>query len=95
MSSQPSFWNWIAIGLPLLALVTGLLLLSGGGTGDFAGRLGAGVLFMIGLGAACGLGAAAAAVALFRGEPRPWLSVIALLVNLAVSLPVASLLLRR
>lgn len=74
----------------------GLLAVPGsGGTGDYAGRLGAGVLFVFGLGAACGLGALAAIVALARGEARLWLSVLALVGNLAVALPVAGLLLRR
>lgn len=94
-SETQSFWNLIAVGLPAVAVVIGLLSLGGSGTGDWAGRLGEGVLLVIGVGAACGLGAIAAAVALARGEARVWLSIVALVGNLAVALPVAGLLLRR
>ncbi len=83
------------MGLPAAVLVIGLLSLGGGGTGDWAGRLGEGVLFVMAMGAACGLGAVAAGVALARGEERMWLSVLGLVGNLAVALPVAGLLLRR
>jgi hypothetical protein len=41
------------------------------------------------------LGAVAAGVALARGEERMWLSLLGLVGNLAVALPVAGLLLRR
>ena len=95
MSGQPSLWNLIAVGLPAVALVAGLLTVPGGGVGDYTGRLGAGVVFVLGLGAACGLGAVAAVIAMVRGEERLWLSVLALVGNLAVALPVAGLLLRR
>jgi hypothetical protein len=91
-----SFWNIVSLAIPVAAAAIGLLLVSQkGGTGDFAGRLGAGVLFVIGMAIACGLGAAAAIAALVRNEPWAWLSILSLLVNLAVALPVVALLLRR
>lgn len=85
----------IALALPGVGLLAGLLFLPGGGMGDYPGRLGAGVLFVIGLGAACALGAVAASIALFRGESRMWLSILSLLANLAIALPVVAVLLRR
>jgi len=96
MPAQQPFWNILSVALPLVAFVVGCLLVAGGGgAGDYAGRLGAGILFALGMGAVCGLGAAAAVVALFRGEARVWLSVLGLAGNLAVALPVVGVLLRR
>lgn len=94
MAPVASFWNLIAVALPVVAAVVGVANLGGSGTGDWAGRLGSGVLLVVGMGAACGLGAVAAVVAIVRGEERMWLSVLALVLNLAVALPVAGLLLR-
>jgi hypothetical protein len=95
-NSPQSFWNVVSLGVPLAAAGIGVLLLSQqGGTGDFAGRLGAGVLFVIAMAIACSCGAAAAIFALARNEPRAWLSIFSLVLNLGVALPVVALLLRR
>ena len=95
--SPPSFWNILSVAVPVVGLLIGVLFVSGGGTGagDYAGRLGAGILFALGMGAVCGLCAIAALVAIARGESRFWLSVVSLVGNLAVALPVAGVLLRR
>jgi len=94
MTAAPSCWNLIAVGLPVVAALLGVVNLGGSGTGDWAGRLGGAVVLVVGVGGACGLGAVAAIVALVRGEERMWLSVLALVLNLCVALPVAGLLLR-
>lgn len=86
----------MSVALPVAAAVIGLLLLAGNlsGRGDFAGAMGAGVLFVFGVGAASALGAIAAVIALLRQERRPWLTAIGLLANGAVLLPLLGLLLR-
>ena len=87
-------WNLVAVGLPLFALVVGLLLLaaSPSGRGDYAGALGGAVLLVLGVGAACGVGAVAAVVALARGERLRWLTALGLIGNGLVLLPVLGLL---
>ena len=87
------FWNLIAVGLPLLAIVIGLVMLAGarGGTGDFGGRLGSGVLFIFSVGAACAVGEICSWVALVRGERMVWLSVLAAVLNGLVVLPLLGL----
>lgn len=89
-------WNIISVALPVGAIVLGLLMLAASprGGGDFAGAMGSAVLFALGVGGACGLGAIAAIVALVRGERKAWLSGIGLLANGAVVLPLIALLLR-
>lgn len=71
---------------------TAILLTSRGGTGDYAARLGEAVLFLIVMGIACTLGAAAATISLFRAEPLPWLAAIALIGNLLVIVSIFRLL---
>ncbi len=89
-------WNIISVVLPLGAAALGVLLLAANprGGGDFAGAMGSAVLFVFGVGVACGLGAVAAIIALVRGERRAWLSVIGLVGNAAVVLPILALLAR-
>jgi hypothetical protein len=92
---QQSFWNILSVAVPVTGLLIGWMLIGDGGTGDYAGRLGAGILFALGMGAVCALGAVAAFAALARGESRVWLSMLGLVGNLAVVLPIAGVLLRR
>jgi hypothetical protein len=92
-----SFWNVIAVALPLAVALLGWIWTSGisYGIGDYGGRMGVALLFILGIGAVCALGTGAAFVALARGESRAWLSIVGLVGNLAVVLPIAGLLLRR
>lgn len=90
------FWNLIAFfgplgigGLAILYLATVKYPM-----GDLGGRMANGILFMLGMGIVCALGAGAAVAALVRGEERMWLSILALVANLVVVVPVAGLLLR-
>jgi hypothetical protein len=92
---QQSFWNILSVAVPVAGLLIGWMVISGGNSGDYAGRLGAGILFALAMGAICGLCAIAALVAIVRGESRVWLSILGLVGNLAVVLPVAGALLRR
>ena len=91
----PPRWNIVSIALPVGAFAIGLLLLSGNsGTGDFAGAMGSGVLLLILVGGSCVLGIVAAIAALVRGERFRWLSLLGLLGNGAIVLPLAGLFLR-
>lgn len=90
-----SFWNLVAVGLPTLVFIVGLILLPGGAVHDYNARMGTAVLLLLAMGIASVLGLIAAVVALARGEARVWLSIIGLIVNLLISFPIASVLLRR
>ncbi len=94
--SAAPLWNIISIALPLGAAALGVLLLASNprGGGDFAGAIGSAVLFVFGVGVACGLGVIAAVIALARGERRLWLTLIGLAGNGIALLPLLTLLLR-
>ena len=89
-------WNIVSVALPAVAVVLGLLMLAANpsGRGDFAGSLGAAVLFALGIGGACALGEIAALVALVRGERLLWLTTLGILGNGAVILPILVLFLK-
>ena len=74
----------------------GVLVLAGsrGGAGDFAGALGGGVLFIFSIAGVCVIGEIAAWVALVRGERMPWLTILGIIGNGMVILPVLLLLLK-
>jgi len=93
-TAQPSFWNILSVAVPLAGTLIGWLLVSGVNTQGYE-RMAAGILFVLAMGVVCGCGAVAAIVALAKGESRPWLSILGLVGNLAVALPVAGVLLRR
>jgi hypothetical protein len=98
--SQPSApapcWNLVAVGLPALALVVGILALvaNPSGRGDYAGAIGGAVLLVFGVGAACALGAIAALIALCRGERLLWLTLLGIAGNSIVLVPLLVLFLR-
>ena len=92
-TARAPFWNLIAIGLPLTAFLIGLLLLSGRGN-DYASRLGGGVLLAIGVCAASSIGVIAGVVSLYRHERLAWLSVLAIVINLALCLPLIAVLMK-
>lgn len=89
-------WNVVSLALPAVALLLGLLMLAANpsGRGDFAGSLGAAVLFALGIGGACALGEIAALFALVRGERLLWLTILGIVGNGAVILPILALLLK-
>ena len=88
-------WNIVSVAIPAIAIVLGLLLVAGGrGGGDFAGALGGGVLFIFGVAGACVFGEIAAWVALVRGERMAWLTILGILGNGVVIVPVLLLLLK-
>jgi hypothetical protein len=93
---KPAFWNLVSLAVPVAACLIGILVVSGSrsGTGDFAGALGGGVLFLFGMGAICLLGEAAAITALVRGERLAGLSFLGVVLNGAVILPLLWLLSR-
>lgn len=88
------FWNVISLALPLAVAILGaiVMLTSRSGGGDFAGRLGSGILFVLAVGAACLAGEVAAIVSLVRGERYAWLAIVGLVLNLVIILPIAGVL---
>jgi hypothetical protein len=93
--ARAPFWNLIAVGLPLATFLIGLVMLSGRSGMDYTGRLGGGILVVLGVAAASGLGVVAGAVALYRHERLAWLSILAIVLNCLVVLPVVGVLLRK
>ena len=89
-------WNIASVVIPAAAIVIGMLALAGsrGGAGDFAGALGGGVLFVFAIAGACVIGEIAAWVALVRGERMAWLTIVGILGNGVVIVPVLLLLLK-
>jgi len=89
-------WNIASVAIPVAAILIGLLLLAANpsGRGGFAGSLGGGVLFIFGIAGACVIGEVAAWVALARGERMAWLTVLGIIGNGAVILPVLLLFLK-
>ena len=95
MPAPAPFWNLISLCVPVASLAIGALVLSANHrAGDFAGSLGAGVLFALALAAACTLGGGAAVAALARGERLMLLSILGVVVNGALTLPVLFILLK-
>ena len=90
------FWSILSLALPLTATLLGvaILLSTRSGTGDYAARLGTGVLLLAGIGIACALGEIAAIVSILRGERLPWLAAIGVIANLLVIFPLLSLFIR-
>lgn len=93
--TRAPFWNLIAIGLPLATFLIGLVVVSGRGGMDYFGRLGGGILLLIGVAAASGLGVIAGVVALYRHERLVWLSVVSIVLNCLIVLPVLGVFTRR
>jgi len=91
------FWNVLAVVVPLAAAIIGAIWASSirHPMGDYGGRLAVGFILIFGVGAICLLGVGASITALVRGEAKPWLSVIGLVGNLAVVLPLLGVLLRK
>lgn len=95
MSTPAPFWNLISLGVPVLSFAIGALVLSANHrSGDFAGSLGAGVLFAFALAAACTFGGAAAVAALVKGERLVLLSILGVVLNGALALPVLFILVK-
>ena len=96
MEQAAPLWNIASVAIPTAAFLLGLLLLAGSrsGGGDFAGALGGGVLFIFGIASACVIGEVAAWVALARGERMAWLTILGIIGNGVVVVPVLLLLLK-
>ena len=89
-------WNIVSVALPVVAVVLGVLLIvaNPSGRGDYFGGLGAAVLFIVGVTVACAIGEVAAWVALVRGERLAWLTILGIVGNGAVIVPVLALFLK-
>ena len=87
-------WAILSLVLPTTTALLGIAILLGSssGAGDYAARLGSGVLLLAGIGLACALGEIAAIVSLFEGERLPWLAAIGAIAHLLVILPIFRLL---
>ena len=87
-------WAILSLVLPTTTALLGIAILLGSssGTGDYAARLGSGVLLLAGIGLACAFGEIAAIVSLLQGERPPWLAAIGVIANLLVILPIFRLL---
>lgn len=86
--TESPLWNIVSLALPALAALIGAALLQGAHRpGDFAGAIGGGVLFVLGMGVVCLLGEVAAIAAIVRQERLIGLSLLGIVVNLAVILP--------
>lgn len=96
MEQAAPLWNIASVAIPAAAILIGLVALAGsrGGGGDFAGALGGGVLFIFGIAGACVIGEVAAWVALARGERMAWLTILGIIGNGVVVVPVLLLLLK-
>ena len=89
------FWNLVSVALPIAAGVLGIAILSSNRRGgDYASALGGGILFLLGMAVVSVIGEAAAIAAMYRGERMLWLSVLGIVGNAAVFLPVLFTLLR-
>jgi len=101
MAGDPSvapapLWNIASVVIPVAAILVGMLALAGsrGGAGDFAGAMGGGVLFVLAVAGACTIGEIAAWVALVRGERQVWLTILGIIGNGVVIVPVLLLLMK-
>jgi hypothetical protein len=92
----PPFWNIVAVVIPIVAILIGSAVAAGSknGGGDFAGALGGGVLFLGIVAIGCLIGEVAAITALIRQERLLWLSILAIVGNAVVLLPLLGLFLR-
>jgi hypothetical protein len=88
------FWNVLSLALPLAVAIGGAIVTvtSRDGAGDFAGRLGSGVLLVLAVGATCVVGEVAAVASLVRGERHAWLAILGLILNLVIILPIGAVL---
>src|SRR5262245_14854667 len=96
MEQAAPLWNIASVAIPAVAIVLGILILAGsrGGAGDFAGAMGGGVLFVLGIAGVCVLGEIAAWVALIRGERMVWLTILGIIGNGVVIVPVLLVLMK-
>lgn len=76
-------------------MIIGILVASSrNGQGDYAGRLGGAVIAIVIVAAMATVGIGAAIASLTSGERMAWLAILSLIGNLAITLPVAGLLIR-
>ena len=88
-AGKPPRWNIVSIAAPLLALAVGVIQAAGASSGGNLGvALGNALGVVLLVIAGCAIGLVAAVIALVRSERKAWLSVIGLLGNGAVVVPV-------
>jgi hypothetical protein len=94
-AEKPPRWNVVSIVVPLLGAGVGLIQASGGSSGGNMGAaMGAAIAFMAFVVLGSVVGFIAAIIAVARTERMAWLSVIGLLLNGAVLLPIVFFLLK-
>ena len=94
-AEKPARWNIISVAVPLAALAVGLVQASGASSGgNFGVALGNALAVVVWVVLGCAIGLVAALIALVRSERMAWLSVIGLLGNGAVILPIVFFLLK-
>ena len=88
-AGKPPRWNILSIAVPLVALGIGLVQAAGASSGGNLGvALGNALSVVLLVVAGCAIGLVAAVIALVRSERMAWLSVIGLLGNGLVVVPV-------
>ena len=88
-AGKPPRWNIISVAVPLMALAVGVIQGSGGSSGGNLGvALGNALAVVLWLVVGCVIGLVAALIAVARNERMAWLSVLSLLANGAVVLPI-------
>lgn len=91
MGDKVPVWSSIALALPLLGALAGYLCAGPyKGPGNWGGGIAGVVLAGLALVVAATLGLGAGLISLFKGERREWLTVVALLINVAIILPIAN-----
>ena len=88
-AGKPPRWNIVSVAAPLAALAVGLIQAAGASSGgNFGVALGNALGVVLLVVAGCAIGLVAAVIALVRSERMTWLSVLSLLGNGAVVVPV-------
>ena len=94
-AGKPPRWNIISVALPLSGLAVGLIQGAGASSGgNFGVALGNALAVVVWLVLGCVIGFFAALIAVVRNERMAWLSVLGLLGNGAVVLPIVFFLLK-
>jgi len=94
-AEKPPRWNIVSVTVPLLGALVGFIQASGGSSGGNMGAaMGAAIAFMAFVVLGSVVGFIAAIIAVARSERMAWVSVIGLLLNGAVLLPVVFFLLK-
>jgi hypothetical protein len=94
-AEKPPRWNIVSVAVPLAAAAVGVVQASGVSSGGNVGvAMGAAFAFIAFVVVGCAIGLVAALIAVVRSERMAWLSVLGLLGNGAVILPIVFFLLK-